>query len=90
VSALSAKRGPPSGYIWIDARARIAHEKVLIVDRHVGSYNLSVGAAFNSEDLNVVTSPEVAAAYAARWQARQAVSVRFADAWNGVAMTYLP
>jgi hypothetical protein len=37
-------------------------------------------AARNSEDLNVVTSPEVAAAYAAHWQARQAVSVRFADA----------
>lgn len=37
-------------------------------------------AAHNSEDLNVVASPEVAEAYAAHWQARQAVSVRFADA----------
>jgi len=37
-------------------------------------------AARNSEDLNVVTSPEVAAAYAAHWRARLAVSVRFADA----------
>ena len=54
-----------------------------IVDRRVtieGSYNFSAGAAWNSEDLNLVTSPEVAAAYAAHWQARQAVSVRFADA----------
>jgi hypothetical protein len=46
----------------------------------MGSYNFSAAAAHNSEDLYVVISPEVAAAYAARWQARQAVSVRFADA----------
>jgi hypothetical protein len=52
---------------------RIAHEKELILDRRVtimGSYNFSAAAARNSEDLNVVTSPEVAAAYAAHWQAR--------------------
>jgi phosphatidylserine/phosphatidylglycerophosphate/cardiolipin synthase-like enzyme len=69
--------------VWIDARARIAHEKALIVDRRVtvmGSYNWSAGAAWNSEDMNVVTSPEVAEAYAAHWQVRQAGSVRFADA----------
>ena len=69
--------------VWIDARVRIAHEKALILDRRVtieGSYNFSAGAARNSEDLNIVTSPEVAAAYAAHWQARQAISVRFADA----------
>jgi len=37
----------------------------LIVDRQVtiiGSYNFSAGAAWNSEDLNIVTSPEVAEA----------------------------
>jgi hypothetical protein len=34
----------------------------------------------DSEDLHVVTSPEIAEAYAAHWRARQAVSVRFADA----------
>jgi len=53
--------------IWIDARARVAHEKALIIDRRVtimGSYNWSKGAASNSEDLNVVTSSEVAEAYA--------------------------
>ena len=69
--------------VWIDARVRIAHEKALIIDRQVtimGSYNFSAAAARNGEDLNVVTSPEVAAAYAAHWRARQAVSVRFADA----------
>jgi hypothetical protein len=46
----------------------------------MGSYNFSAGAARNSEDLNVVTSAEVAAAYAAHWQARQAGAVRFTDA----------
>ena len=69
--------------VWIDTRARIAHEKALVIDRRVtieGSYNFSAGAAFNSEDLNVVTSPEVAADYARHWLARQSVSVRFADA----------
>lgn len=69
--------------IWIDASARVAHEKALIIDRNVtimGSYNWSKGAASNSEDLNVVTSPEVAETYAKHWQARQGVSIRFADA----------
>jgi phosphatidylserine/phosphatidylglycerophosphate/cardiolipin synthase-like enzyme len=51
----------------VDARARVAHEKALILDRRVtilGSYNWSKGAASNSEDLNVVTSSEVAEAFA--------------------------
>src|SRR5271166_5385156 len=53
--------------IWIDARATVAHEKALIIDRRVtimGSYNWSKGAASNSEDLNLVTSPEVGQTYA--------------------------
>ena len=79
VSALAAAGIP----IWIDARARVVHEKALIIDRRVtimGSYNWSKGAASNSEDLNVVTSAEVAETYARHWQARQALSIRFADA----------
>jgi hypothetical protein len=35
------------------------------------------GAAANSEDLNLISSPTVAAAYAAYWYNRLAVSVRF-------------
>jgi phosphatidylserine/phosphatidylglycerophosphate/cardiolipin synthase-like enzyme len=79
VDAIAAAAIP----VWIDARVRIAHEKMLILDRQVtimGSYNFSASAARNSEDLNIATSPEVAEAYAARWRARQAISVRFADA----------
>jgi phosphatidylserine/phosphatidylglycerophosphate/cardiolipin synthase-like enzyme len=69
--------------VWIDARARIAHEKALIIDRRVtimGSYNFSAGAAWNSEDMNIVTSAAVAEAYAAHWQSRLAGAVRFAGA----------
>jgi phospholipase D len=66
--------------IWIDDQARIAHEKAMVIDETVtliGSYNWTRGAAANSEDLNLISSPSVAAAYAAHWHNRFAVSVRF-------------
>ncbi len=67
--------------IWIDDQARIAHAKAMVIDEAVtltGSYNWTRGAAANSEDLNLVSSPTVAAAYAAHWHNRLSVSVRFA------------
>jgi phosphatidylserine/phosphatidylglycerophosphate/cardiolipin synthase-like enzyme len=79
ISPLAAAGVP----VWIDIRAKIAHEKALIIDRRVtvmGSYNWTKGAARNSEDLNVVTSPEVAETYEAHWQARRAGSVPFTNA----------
>jgi hypothetical protein len=42
-----------------------------------GSYNWTRGAAANSENLNLVSSATVAAAYVAHWHNRLAVSVRF-------------
>jgi phosphatidylserine/phosphatidylglycerophosphate/cardiolipin synthase-like enzyme len=66
--------------IWIDDQARIAHAKTMVIDGAVtltGSMNWTRGAAANSEDLNLVSSSEVAAAYAAHWRKRLAVSVRF-------------
>ena len=66
--------------IWINAQARIAHSKTTVIDGTVtltGSMNWTNGAARNSEDLNLVSSPTVAAAYAAHWQKRLALSVRF-------------
>jgi phosphatidylserine/phosphatidylglycerophosphate/cardiolipin synthase-like enzyme len=66
--------------IWIDGQARIAHAKTMVIDETVtlmGSYNWTRGAAANSENLNLVSSPAVAAAYAAHWHARLAVSVRY-------------
>ena len=66
--------------IWIDDRARMAHAKTMVIDGAVtltGSMNWTRGAAVSSEDLNLISSPAVAAAYAARWHERLALSVRF-------------
>lgn len=66
--------------VWIDHNARIAHAKTMVIDGAVtlnGSYNWTRGAAANSEDLNLVASPAVAAAYAAHWRDRQGLSMRF-------------
>ena len=66
--------------VWIDAQVRIAHTKTMVIDGAVtlmGSMNWTRGAAINSENLNLVSSPAVAAAYAAHWRERLAVSVRY-------------
>ena len=78
--------------IWIDDRARIAHAKTMVIDGNVtltGSYNWTRGAAANSENLNLISSPAVAAAYAAHWRQRLAVSVRFdrKEDWCRIATT---
>jgi phospholipase D len=75
---LLANAGVP---IWIDDQARIAHEKAMVIDEAAvltGSYNWTRRAAENSEDLNLISSSTVAAAYAAHWHKRLALSVRFA------------
>jgi phosphatidylserine/phosphatidylglycerophosphate/cardiolipin synthase-like enzyme len=72
-----ARAGIP---IWIDHAARIAHVKTMVIDSSVtlmGSYNWTAGAARNSEDLNLVASPVVGAAYAAHWRERLAASSPF-------------
>jgi phosphatidylserine/phosphatidylglycerophosphate/cardiolipin synthase-like enzyme len=72
-----ARAGMP---IWIDRGVRKAHEKAMVIDRKIvltGSMNWTAGAARNSEDLNLISSEAVAAAYTAHWQNRQAVSVPF-------------
>jgi phosphatidylserine/phosphatidylglycerophosphate/cardiolipin synthase-like enzyme len=64
--------------IWIDDQPRIAHAKTMVSDGAVtlmGSYNWTTGSAQNSEDLNLVSSPTVAAAFAAHLaRAAQGVS----------------
>jgi phosphatidylserine/phosphatidylglycerophosphate/cardiolipin synthase-like enzyme len=67
--------------IWIDRGVRIAHATAMVIDDEValvGSMNWTASAARNSENLNLIASPAVAAAYAAHWRDRQAVSVPFA------------
>jgi phospholipase D len=66
--------------VWIDAMARIAHAKTMVIDEAVtltGSYNWTRGATANSENLNLVSSQAIATAYAAHWHNRLAVSVRY-------------
>jgi phosphatidylserine/phosphatidylglycerophosphate/cardiolipin synthase-like enzyme len=82
-----ARAGVP---IWIDSGARIAHAKTMVIDSTftlMGSYNWTAGAARNSEDLNLVASPTVGAAYAAHWRERRAVSSPFVrrEDWCRVA-----
>jgi phosphatidylserine/phosphatidylglycerophosphate/cardiolipin synthase-like enzyme len=63
--------------IWIDAHARIA---TMVIDSAVtltGSMNWTRDAAVNSEDLNLISSPAVAAAYAAHWRDCLAFSAPF-------------
>jgi phosphatidylserine/phosphatidylglycerophosphate/cardiolipin synthase-like enzyme len=63
--------------IWINAQARIA---TMVIDGAVtltGSMNWTHDAAKNSEDLNLISSPAVAAAYAGHWCERLAVSSPF-------------
>jgi phosphatidylserine/phosphatidylglycerophosphate/cardiolipin synthase-like enzyme len=72
--------------VWIDGGVRIAHAKAMVIDGKVtlaGSMNWSRGAAFNSENLNLVISPEVAETYAAHWRQRLNASVPFSgrDGW---------
>jgi phosphatidylserine/phosphatidylglycerophosphate/cardiolipin synthase-like enzyme len=66
--------------VWIDRGVRIAHAKAMVIDDAVtlmGSMNWTAGAARNLEDLNLVASAGVAAAYSAHWRDRQAASVPF-------------
>jgi phosphatidylserine/phosphatidylglycerophosphate/cardiolipin synthase-like enzyme len=63
--------------IWIDHTARIAHSKSMVIDGKVtltGSMNWTGGAAHNSENLNLVASTTIAAAYAGHWHQRLALS----------------
>jgi phosphatidylserine/phosphatidylglycerophosphate/cardiolipin synthase-like enzyme len=69
-----ARAGIP---IWIDSDVRIAHSKSMVIDNQVtltGSMNWTGGAAHNSENLNLVASKIIAAAYAAHWRQRLALS----------------
>jgi phosphatidylserine/phosphatidylglycerophosphate/cardiolipin synthase-like enzyme len=68
--------------IWIDYSVPIAHAKTIVIDDALtlmGSYNWTRNAARNSEDLNLVSSQQVAAAYAAQWQTRRALSRPFVE-----------
>ena len=64
--------------VWIDHLPGIAHNKVIVIDRHVvigGSYNFTRSAETrNAENVTIIDSAAVAARFLANWQARQAVA----------------
>ena len=72
-----AEAGVP---IWIDNTVRIAHSKSMVIDSQVtltGSMNWTGGAAQNSENLNLVASKTIAAAYAGHWHQRLTLSLPY-------------
>lgn len=70
--------------VYVDRKPRIAHNKVVVIDGDTvitGSFNFSTSAACcNAENLLVVHSPALAAAYAANFARRKSVSVDFVAA----------
>ena len=66
--------------VMIDARPRIAHNKVLIIDRAGDPRQLQFqrrGDAVTPEDTNLVAAPAVAAYYLAYWETRQKASTPY-------------
>ena len=63
--------------VWIDHPPGIAHNKVIVIDRHMtvgGSLNYTVAAnTRNAENVTFTESPEVAGWFLANWEARRAV-----------------
>ena len=74
VSAILAAGIP----VFVDRKPHIAHNKVIVIDDATvitGSFNFSMSAqCCNAENLLVVRSPALAAAYAANFARRKAVS----------------
>jgi phosphatidylserine/phosphatidylglycerophosphate/cardiolipin synthase-like enzyme len=77
---LVARAGIP---VLIDYRPAIAHNKVIVVDKHIvvtGSYNFTAAAERrNTENVTVIDSSEVASRFLANWESRRGVSRPFVD-----------
>jgi phospholipase D len=73
--------------VFIDYRPAIAHNKVIVIDKHIvvtGSYNFTAAAEHrNSENVTVIDSAEVASQFLSNWESRRAVSRNFVgdDHW---------
>jgi phosphatidylserine/phosphatidylglycerophosphate/cardiolipin synthase-like enzyme len=70
--------------VFVDRKPKIAHNKVMVIDDATvitGSFNFSANAACcNAENLLIVHSPALAAAYSANFARRKAVSAEFDEA----------
>jgi phosphatidylserine/phosphatidylglycerophosphate/cardiolipin synthase-like enzyme len=68
--------------VMIDSMVRIAHNKVVVIDRArviEGSFNASAAAMKNAENTNLVAAPAIAEAYRAQWERRAALSEPYVD-----------
>ena len=67
--------------VQIDDKHQIAHNKIMIIDGETvitGSFNFTKSAEeHNAENLLVIRSKELAAKYAANWQAHAKHYVRY-------------
>jgi phosphatidylserine/phosphatidylglycerophosphate/cardiolipin synthase-like enzyme len=67
--------------VWIDFQPAIAHNKVIVIDRHLvigGSYNYTAAAASrNAENVTFIDSRAVAEQYLANWDSRLKASKAF-------------
>jgi phosphatidylserine/phosphatidylglycerophosphate/cardiolipin synthase-like enzyme len=66
--------------VSIDDKVRLAHWKMVAIDGHTtvaGSFNFSVAASHNSEDLMVIESPEITAAFVDHWSKRRLASTPY-------------
>jgi phosphatidylserine/phosphatidylglycerophosphate/cardiolipin synthase-like enzyme len=67
--------------IFIDYQPAIAHNKVIVVDKHIvvtGSYNFTAAAERkNTENVTIIDVAEVANRFLLNWESRRAVSRPF-------------
>ena len=78
--------------VQIDAKHAIAHNKIMVIDDQTvitGSFNFTTAAEeHNAENLLVIRSPELAAKYAANWQAHADHSDSYAGRTEGYSQTH--
>ena len=69
--------------VFIDYQPAIAHNKVILVDKHIvvtGSYNFTAAAERkNTENVTIIDSSEVANRFLSNWESRRAVSRPYAN-----------
>ncbi len=77
---LVARAGIP---VFIDYRPAIAHNKVIVIDRHLvitGSYNFTDAAEHrNAENVTFIDSAEVARQFLLNWNSRKEVSRSYVE-----------
>jgi len=79
-AAYVARAGIP---VFIDYQPAIAHNKVIVVDKHIvvtGSYNFTAAAERkNTENVTIIDAAEVANRFLSNWESRRAVSRPYAN-----------